>query len=85
VDIGLGRADIERQPGQDRQLLRRIAAGNVHGRISLGQTRLSALRQAPGHTIEPFRVIRVRMKLQVPLTIPTRASMRFAINHASGR
>ena len=65
--------------GEDRQLLRRVAAGDVHRRIGLGIARAAAPRRAPAAYVQPLRVMRVRMKLHVPLTMPTRAEISLAI------
>ena len=44
-DVALGHAGVERQAREQRQLLGRVAAGDVHRRIGLGVAQLLRLGQ----------------------------------------
>jgi len=79
VNVDFADARVKRQTCQDRQFLCRVAPAYIQRGISLGKPSFCASASDWVYD-QPIAVICVRMKLQVPFTMPSSASIRLAIN-----
>ena len=85
VHVGGGDPGVEREPGEDRGLGGGVEALDVGGRVGLGVAERLASSSASAKPA-PLSSIRVRMKLVVPLTMPsTRLTRSPASDSRSGR